>query len=717
MSAKIALAGNPNCGKTTLFNALTGSRQHVGNWAGVTVEKKSGTIRNTSFTLIDLPGVYSLDAFSTDEKITVDYLLGSRPDALINIIDGMHLERNLFLTLKLAELEIPMIAAVNMMDEVNLSGMKIDFDLLYEMTGIPFIPVSARSGENIDKITEKLKDIINRKPGFKIRYENSIQNALNCIYDTIYDPVRKLPYAFYASEILSGKNSISEKLHLTAVQNRKIKFTVDRLRSEYPQKNTESIAADAVYSYIDKLIRSAVTLKKADTRDMISHKADRILLGKFTAFPIFFCVMLAVFFITFGPPGSFLCSLMETFINKITAPSILGLMTAADAPDWTVRLISEGIIGGVGSVLRFLPQIALFFLFLSFLEDSGYMARAAFLTDKFMRKTGLSGKSFIPMLMGFGCTTTAVMSARTQENSHERKMTIMLTPFMSCSAKLPVYALFTGVFFPEHSGLVIFILYITGLVIAAVWGLILRKTLFKDKSSGFIMELPPYRLPLLSNILKETIEKTKGFVLKAGTLIFAMSVAIWLFQNISSDLTFADSEAESIFSQIGKFIFPVFAPLGFPDWKTAVSLLSGIVAKEAVISSMGVLYGSGLYEILPQIFTPLSAVSFMLFVLLYNPCISAIAAIKRETGSAKWALLSAFIHLATAYTVSLIVYRTGNYFLNHRFDMSILVALICGLIVFSGIYLLFRNVRSRINGSCCGNCIKCEHNCHSGHRH
>ena len=717
MPVNVALVGNPNCGKTTLFNILTGSRQHVGNWAGVTVDKKTGKIKNCGYNLIDLPGIYSLASFSTDEKITYDFLVSNKPDAVINVIDGTHFERNMFLTLQLAELELPVITVVNMMDEVEKSGMVIDFDSLYSLTGIRFIPISARNGGNTEKITEALKKVINQKPKYKIQYQNEVQNALNSIYNLIYDKNKYRPYTYLASRILEGDQAILDNLKLNISQKNSINEIKNRFKEKNTNDNYSFSVTDARYEYIENLSAKTIKRKKSDIKNTITHKIDRIVTSKLFAYPIFLGIMLCIFITTFGPLGTFLSELTESLITNIISPALINIMNCANAPIWTVKLVSEGLIGGVGSVLKFLPQISIFFLFLSILEDSGYMARAAFITDGFMKKIGLSGKAFIPMLMGFGCTTTAVMAARTQENQSERNMTVLLTPFMSCGAKLPVYALFAEVFFPECKGLIIFAMYLTGFLAAIPAGLLFKKTAFKNSNSGFIMELPPYRLPLLSSVLKNTYEKAKGFFIKAGTLIFSISIIIWLLQNLSPDFTIAESGSDSLFASIGKIISPIFSPLGFGNWQSAVSLLSGIAAKEAIISSMGVLYSSEfsltLTQAVSQSFTPLSALTFMLFVLLYTPCISAVSAIKRETGSWKYAIGSSLFQFITAYSISFIVYQTGNFFIQGVANMSIVISIICIALVVSGIYIFIKNIMGQIKGSKCGKCSCCQFNCKS----
>lgn len=671
MSCNLALIGNPNCGKTTLFNLLTGSNQYVGNWAGVTVEKKVGKLKNTDYNIIDLPGIYSLSPYSTEERLTMNFLINEKPDLIINIIDGSNFERNMYLSVQLTELNIPMIIAVNMMDAVTSSGGNIDCRYLAELTGIPFIPISARNNDNIDIVIEEIHNILNRpnKP-IEIDYNRTTRNALNKMYSVIIgenNPDEK-PYAFIASKLLEGSESPDKYIKLTDKQNIEIQNIIYEYEVLSPYNDRESLIADARYQYIENLAAKAVIKSKRNDTITISDKIDFILTNRFLAYPIFFIIMFCIFNMTFGTLSKFLSNTIETLFRNIIIPSISSILITAETPQWIVCLITDGIIGGTGGIFVFLPQITILFLCLSILEDSGYMARAAFLTDRFLRKLGLSGKSFIPMLMGFGCTTPAVMAARTQENINERRMTIMLTPFMSCGAKLPIYALFAGAFFKSYQGLAVFSMYIIGIIIAAIMGLIFRKTLFKENKSSFVMELPPYRRPLIRSILKNTWEKTRGFIIKAGTVILSMSVIIWILQNFSPSLRFTENSSESIFAAIGSAIAPILKPLGFGTWQAAVSLLSGIVAKEAVVSTMSVLYSAentaALTDIISKIFTPVSAYSFMVFSLLYIPCISALATIKRETGNLKWTLGIAVIQTVTAYVISLLVYQIGNIIIN-----------------------------------------------------
>ncbi|MGN1114090.1 MAG: ferrous iron transport protein B [Oscillospiraceae bacterium] len=664
----VALAGNPNCGKTTLFNALTGSNQYVGNWAGVTVEKKMGQTKDGNFNIVDLPGIYSLSPYSMEEIVSRDYILNEKPDAIINIIDGTNIERNLYLTVQLIELQTPMVLVINMMDDVKSQGTSIDTCYLSKLLGIPIVPISARHGENIDEVLRQISYVVkNKLTPPDINYDNNTQNALNTIFSEIYDQDRPLPYSFYSSKVLEDDQRVIKELKLSDTKLEHIEKVIKKYESTSRYGDRETMLADARYKFIEDVTRKCVKKGRKADKLSVSDKIDLVVTNKFLALPIFLLIMLGIFSLTFGPAGTFLSDLIDKLFNDILSPAVTRLLTSADAPLWTQSLLVDGVIHGVGGILTFLPQIAILFLCLSILEDSGYMARAAFITDRFLRKLGLSGKSFIPMLMGFGCTTPAVMAARTEENMSERRMTIMLIPFMSCGAKLPIYALFAGAFFKKYKGLVVFSMYLIGFLLAILVGLILKKTVFKSNKAPFIMELPTYRVPMVKSVLKNTWDKCRGFIVKAGTVIFAMSIVIWVLQSFTPTLHFTTDSSASIFGYLGGLIAPVLVPLGFGTWKAGVSLLSGLVAKEAVVSTMLVLYSApnttALSGVLTGVFTPLSAFSFMIFCLLYTPCISAFVTIKREMGSMKWALASAFMQCGIAYVMSLLVYQIGSLFI------------------------------------------------------
>lgn len=661
----IALAGNPNCGKTTLFNALTGSNQYVGNWAGVTVEKKTGKTKDGKFNIIDLPGIYSLSPYSMEEIVSRDYIIKEKPQAIINIIDGTNIERNLYLSVQLVELGIPMVIVINMMDDVKAQGTTIDTCYLSKLMGMPIIPISARKGDNIDEVLRQIEYVVNNNiTPPEINFDTNTQNALNAIFSEIYSENKNVPYSFYSSKILEGDKRVIKELKLSEKQSKNVEAIAKRYENTGKYGDRETMLADARYRFIEDVTKKCVVKGKSDEKLTVSDKIDLIVTNRFLALPIFLLIMMIIFSLTFGSVGTFLSDLIEKFFGDILSPAVENFLDKVDSPQWTASLIINGIINGVGGILTFLPQIAILFLCLSILEDSGYMARAAFITDRFLRKLGLSGKSFIPMIMGFGCTTPAVMATRTQENINERRMTILLIPFMSCGAKLPIYALFAGVFFAAHQGLIVFSMYIIGFLLAIIIGLILKKTYFKSNQAPFIMELPAYRLPLISSVLKNTWDKCKGFLIKAGTIIFAMSIIIWLLQSFTPTLHYTDDSSVSLFAYLGGLIAPIFKPLGFGNWKTGVSLLSGLVAKEAVVSTMLVLYSAAneaaLSGAILSAFTPLSAFSFMVFCLLYMPCISAFVTIKKETGSIKWAFASAVMQCTVAYIVSFLIYQIGS---------------------------------------------------------
>ena len=672
MSYSIALAGNPNCGKTTLFNELTGSNQYVGNWAGVTVEKKQGKATHGGVELLvnDLPGIYSLSPYTMEEVCARDYIMYDDPDVIINIIDGTNIERNLYLTIQIMELGRPMVIAVNMMDDVKQKGESIDCARLGELLGVPVLPIVARKGEGLTRLLDEAVRIAaaGETQQHNIEYDYKTQNALNDILLILSENAETSDHhiQFYASKLLEADASIADALKLTEEERARVERVVSgyEATSEYGDRDT--MLADARYTYITKLVGKTVIKNSTPGFLTQSDKIDRIVTNRVLALPVFLLVMLIIFMVVFGPIGTGLKGAVEWLVHSVITPAAVNLLTAAEAPEWTFGLIVTAVIGGVGGILTFLPQIMLLFLFLSIMEDSGYMARAAFIMDRLLRKLGLTGKSFIPMLMGFGCTTPAVMAARTMENEKDRKLTIMLTPFMSCGARLPIYALFAGVFFTEHQGLVVFSMYIFGIIVAVIVGLVLKHTLFKGEAAPFVMELPTYRMPTLKSTGLHMWDKCKGFLVKAGTVIFSMSILVWILQNFNFSFQMVSDSATSMFGQIGAFIAPIFAPLGFGTWQASVSLLAGVVAKEAVVSTMSVLYSSSAVTLgtaLSAQFTPLSAYSFMVFSLLYMPCIAAFVSIRREMNSVKWAVGTALLETGVAYFVAFLVYQIGSLFI------------------------------------------------------
>ncbi len=666
-----ALAGNPNCGKTTLFNRLTGSNQYVGNWAGVTVEKKQGLMNclQGKVILTDLPGIYSLAPYTMEEIAARDFMIKEKPDVIINIVDGTNLERNLYLTTQLMELRRPMVIAVNMMDELESKGDRLDCTLLAKRLGVPVIPITARSGKNFGALLTAVEKQM-KSPTLPARpeYSGLDQLAMNEAETLVLSsPALKDPTfsKFYAARLVEGDLAAVKELRLSQAAQRRLEQIVRRWEEASRYGDRETLLADARYRYIEKAVSGAVFHKKNPGELTVSDRIDKIVTSRIFALPLFVLAMGIMFSTTFGQFGTSLKSGVERLIYEGVSPWVLRFLTKVSAPVWCQGLMIDGVIGGVGAVLSFLPQIAILFLFLSVMEDSGYMARAAFIMDRLLRRLGLTGRSFIPMLMGFGCTTPAVMAARTLSSEKDRRMTIMLTPFMSCGARLPIYGLFAGIFFPKHQGFVILSMYLIGILVAVLCGLLLKKKVFSEQEEPFVMELPAYRFPTLRNLALHLWEKCKGFLIKAGTVIFSMSVIIWLLQNFDFRLQLVASGNYSIFGAIGKAIAPFLKPLGFGDWQAAVALLAGLVAKEAVVSTLGVLYGAAtnssvLSAGIMQNFTPLSAYSFMVFCLLYTPCISAFVSIKKEMNSLGWAVKTALLQTTAAYTVSCLIFQWGS---------------------------------------------------------
>lgn len=631
-----ALAGNPNSGKTTLFNELTGSHYQVGNWAGVTVERKEGICKyvfhnhvthfdthehesqhkhddpHNHIRIVDLPGIYSLSPNSAEEIITRDYITKEKPDLILNIVDATNLERNLYLTTQLAELDTPMIIALNMMDALEENGAEVDVDALQDELGIRVMPISASKGRGVqDLVTEALELAAGRA-------------------------LPECPFKYSQNEAEKADDKIS-------------------------------YIAEARYGFIKKAAKKSIKRTGVNKQAERTGKIDAVVNHPIFAIPIFIAIMFVIFQITFGAFGTMLSDFVNTLFNEYFAGFIAGLFDKWHVVPFVSGLVVDGIISGVGSVVTFFPQIMLLFLFLSFLEDSGYMARTAFIMDKLFMKLGLSGKSFVPMIMGFGCTVPAIMSVRTLENERDRKLTILLLPFMSCSAKMPVYAVITAALFPRNAGIVTFSLYFLGIALGIISGLIFSKTVLKGDIPPFVLELPPYRMPTLKSTFHHMWDKAKDFAIRAGTVLLLASVIIWLLQNLNLQLRMVEDSADSILGAIGKLIAPVFAPCGFGNWQAAVSLLSGFAAKEAVVSTMSILYGAdssaGLMAALSQTFTPLSAYAFLVFVLLYVPCIAAVSALATELNSKKLTAFSICYQIGIAWVMATIVYQIGNIFI------------------------------------------------------
>lgn len=670
MKHTIALCGNPNSGKTSLFNLLTGQNQVVGNWAGVTVEKKEGTfkIKGDPFYLEDLPGIYSLSSYSLEERIARDAILTENPDMILNIVDGSNIERNLYLSVQLLALQKPTIIAVNMIDEVENQGGYIDCSLLAQLLGVPVVPVCARRKEGIDQLLHTIQYTFANGVNSVCEIASYNYQTKNALYDIAALIAKYVPDGlfFYAEKLLEGDEDIERRLHFS----QEIKTEIQSISQTYEKGmgglDKEALVADARYQFIQKVVSKAVGKGVKDNSFTVSERIDLVVTGRWTAIPIFFLIIFIMFRATFGDFGKIMGGIISDALHFIGTKTEW-ILQASSAPDWTSGLLLDAVIGGVGGVLVFLPQIMILFLFLSVLEDSGYLARAAFIMDRLLRKMGLTGKSFIPMLMGFGCTTPAVMAARTMDNEKDRKMTILLTPFMSCGARLPIYALFAGVFFSGHESLIVFFMYLLGMGVAIMCGLLLKKTVFRGETSPFVMELPPYRIPSLTNTMKHMWEKCKNFLIKAGTIIFGMNVIIWLLQSFTPMMRFTDDPSQSIFAGFGMLLAPIFKPLGFGSWQAASALLTGLVAKESVVGTLSVLYGSAsqpeLFSAIVNHFTPLSALSFMVFSLLYMPCISAFVSICREMNSVKWALGGAVFQTGVAYIISLVIYHIGKLFI------------------------------------------------------
>ena len=686
MSLNIALAGNPNCGKTTLFNEITGSKQHVGNWPGVTVEKKEGKYKkNKNMNIVDLPGIYSLSPYSTEEIIARDYIVEERPDVLINIVDGTNIERNMYLTLQILETNIPTIIALNMMDEVESSGTEIDIDKISKMLGVKIIPIVARTGKNIDVLMNEV---------LKVSKENSTE--LNIFSQDVEEFIEEILHNInddYAiddndSQIISDDKIISdrwrsiklleedsiEKDKLSEDKKAKIELIIDKANNKL-NGDAEAEIADQRYKFISKIVQSSVKKERKENGKRIetkSDKIDKILTNRIIAIPVFLVIMYGLFSITFGEGplgiGVWLQTLVGDFWDGPLTETILGSLQSMGASEWALSLVGDGILAGLGGVISFLPQILVLFLLMSILEDSGYMSRIAFVMDKIFRRFGLSGKSFIPLLMGFGCSVPALMASRTLENEKDRRITMMITPFMSCGAKLPIYLMFAATLFADsNQTLIIYSIYMLGLIVAVISALILSKFVFKGEASGFIMELPQYRIPTLKSVFIHAYEKVKGFAIKAGTIILASTILIWFLSNFN--LSGMSEMDESILASIGRSIQGIFAPLGFGNWQASVGVVTGWIAKENIVSTLAVLFGSSesIAEAamegsaaLPGValaFTKASAFSYMAFNLLCMPCFAAVGAIRREMGSWKKTLTTVAYQMVVAWIVAFIVYR------------------------------------------------------------
>ena len=665
----VALAGNQNCGKTTLFNALTGSNQHVGNFPGVTVEKKEGKVRgHEEIRIVDLPGIYSLSPYTSKEIVTRDFILNEQPDVILNIVDATNIERNLYLSLQLMELEKPMVIALNMMDEVNRSGNHVDVEQLSEWLKVRVVPISASRRDGIDDLVAAVSAAAADEAKFDLDFcSGAIHRAIHSIAHIIEDHAQQagIPKRFAATKLVDGDEPMQRLLNLHESDLNIIEHIVKQMEEELGT-DREAALADMRYSYIESLVAQCVSRHHETREQQRSEKLDRWLTHKYLGIPIFLCIMLLIFYLTFVPIGGTLQGLLESGIDMFV--SWLDVqMEAWQVSSWLHSLVIDGICAGVGSVLSFLPLIVVLFFFLSLLEDSGYMARVAYIMDKALRKIGLSGKSFVPMLIGFGCSVPAIMSTRTLSSERDRKMTIILTPFMSCSAKLPIYGMITAAFFPQHAAVVMLGVYLIGILVAILCGLLFKQTLFKGNPVPFVMELPAYRIPDARSVLMHMWEKAKDFLHRAFTIIFAATIIIWFLQSYDFSFHAVSDASASMLAVIGEKIAWIFEPLGFADWRASSALITGITAKESVVSTLSILTGAstdaGLSSVLQTMFTPLSAFAFLCFTVLYMPCVAAFAATKRELGTLKEALFAVLFQTGVAYIVALIIYQAGSVFL------------------------------------------------------
>ena len=660
---KFALAGNQNCGKTTLFNALTGSNQHVGNFPGVTVDQKVGNIRGQKdCTVVDLPGIYSLRPYTQEEIVTRDYILNEKPDGIINIVDATNIERNLYLTLQLLELRVPMVLALNMMDEVRANGGTIDVKMMSDALGIPVIPISAAKGDGVSDLIDKAVETAGKRTKPIITDfcsdDSAVHRCIHAVVHLIMDHANRagIPPRFCASKLIEGDKNIEDQLALNQNELELLEHCIVEMEDE-SKLDRNAALADMRYTFIEKVVAISVVKCHESREHKRSVKIDRVLTGKYTALPVFFGIMFLVFFLTFNVIGATLSNWLSLGIDKVTDLADKGL-TAYGINPVVHSLIIDGVFAGVGSVLSFLPIIVTLFFFLSILEDTGYMARVAFVMDKLLRKIGLSGRSFVPMLIGFGCSVPAIMATRTLVSDRDRKMTILLTPYMSCSAKIPIYAVFCAAFFTKYQALVMIGLYVTGIVLGILVALLLKNSLFKGKPVPFVMELPNYRMPSAKSVGQLIWDKAKDFVTRAFTVIFVATVIIWFLQTFDTRLNVVRDSSESLLALIGSAIAPVFAPLGFGDWKMSTALITGFTAKESVVSTLTVLLG-GTTAALDSVFSGFTAFVFLIFSLLYTPCVAAIAAVKREIGGRN-ALIVVVFQCGIAWLVAFLVHFVGT---------------------------------------------------------
>ena len=662
-----ALAGNQNCGKTTLFNALTGSNQHVGNFPGVTVDQKVGTIRGTAHQVVDLPGIYSIRPYTQEEIVTRDFILKSKPDAILNIVDATNIERNLYLTLQLLTLKVPTVIALNMMDELTGNGGSVDVQKLSQELGVPVVPISAAKNQGISELVDIMLTTAENRTIPKVQDfcpEGPVHRCIHAVCHIIEDHAQRvqLPRRFAATKLIEGEEEFFDLLKLSQNEKELIEHSIIEMEADTGLDRNAALA-DMRYNFIEKVCTGCVTKASESKEHRRSVKIDKVLTNRYLAIPLFAAIMGLVFFLTFNVIGAALSDVMTYAVDGLTQLADRAL-TAYGINPVVHSLVIDGIFAGVGSVLSFLPIIVTLFFFLSILEDSGYMARVAFVMDKLLRKIGLSGRSFVPMLIGFGCSVPAIMATRTLSSNRDRKMTILLTPFISCSAKIPIYTLFAAAFFPGRELVVMLALYFGGIVVGILMALLLKNTLFHGNPVPFVMELPNYRFPSAKSVLLLMWEKAEDFLTRAFTVIFMATVIIWFLQTFDLKLNVVSDSTGSILAWLGQLFTPIFAPLGFGDWRMITALVSGFTAKEAVVSTFGVILGVSneqLHQALHLLFTPQSAASFLTFCLLYTPCVAAVATIRRELGSKLKTVGVVIAQCAVAWVAAFLVYQIGGW--------------------------------------------------------
>ena len=661
-----ALAGNQNCGKTTLFNQLTGSNQHVGNFPGVTVDQKSGAVRGQKdCTVVDLPGIYSIRPYTPEEIVTRDFIIDQKPDGIINIVDATNIERNLYLTLQLMEMRIPMVLALNMMDEVTSGSGTIDIKGMSRALGIPVIPISAVKNEGVDELIRTAVATAKSRvypQVYDFCSPGPVHRCIHAVVHQIEDHAEKagLPVRFAATKLIEGDEDIRARLKLDQNELELIEHSVQEMEAEHGMDRNAALA-DMRYDFIENVCAQTVVKCRESKERARSETIDRVVTNKYLALPVFFGVMLLIFYLTFNVIGAFLSDLLASGIDALTAAVDAGL-TAYGLNPVVHSLVIDGVCAGVGSVLSFLPIIVVLFFFLSILEDTGYMARVAFVMDQLLRKMGLSGRSIVPMLIGFGCSVPAIMATRTLASERDRRMTILLTPFMSCSAKIPIYGVFTAAFFPRYAALVMIGLYLGGILVGIVAAKVLGATAYKGNPVPFVMELPNYRFPSAKSVGQLCWDKAKDFLTRAFTIIFVATILVWFLQTFDIRLNLVSDSAESLLATVGAILTPLFKPLGFGDWRVSTALITGFIAKESVISTLGILTGAGAEvtaEALGTLFSTVSALSFLVFTLLYTPCVAAISAVKRELGSGWKATGVALSQCAVAWVISFLVYHAA----------------------------------------------------------